>query len=54
MVFTLNEYEDDIITLLEDLSMDFQVTGNMVFMNSFYFNGLENVFDSLQKNTQNI
>ena len=54
MVFTLNEYEDDIITVLEDLSMDFQVTGNMVFMNSFYFNGLENVFDSLQTNTQNI
>ena len=24
----------------------------MVFINSFYFNGLENVFDSLQKNTQ--
>ena len=54
VVFTINEYDENIISTLQSLDIDFKVDKNMIFMNSFYFNGLENVFDSLQKNTQNI
>lgn len=54
IVFTLEDYEKEIITTLESLNIDFKVLGNNVLINSFYFNGLENVFSSLQTNTNNM
>lgn len=54
VVFSLNDYEEDIVTTLEKLDIDFTVLNNNVFINSFYFNDLENVFKSLQTNTENM
>lgn len=54
VVFKLNDYEKEIITTLENLNIDFKVVGSNVFINAFYFNGLENVQHTLQKNTENM
>lgn len=53
VVFTLNDYEKEIVSTLENLNIDFQVTDDKVLINSFYFNGLDNVLKSLRTNTQN-
>lgn len=48
-VFNLNEYQTELIDTLEKLNFDFKVVDNNVFVNSFYFNGLDNVLSSLQE-----
>ena len=50
-IFSFDEYENDIMNTFVTLNIDFKVDGNDVYMNSFYFNGLENVLKSLQNNT---
>jgi len=52
--FSINDYEKDLIATLENLSIDFKVDNNQVLINSFYFNGLENVFNSLHINNTNV
>ena len=54
LALVFNNYEKEIIKTLSDLHMDFMVKGNKIFINSFYFNGLENVLNSLQNNTTNM
>lgn len=53
VVFTLDDYEEEITTTLQKLNIDFKVIDKKVFVNSFYFNGLESVLRSLQNNTNN-
>lgn len=48
VVFDLNDYEEGIVNALEKLGIDFKIVGKQVLLNSFYFNGLENVVSSLQ------
>lgn len=50
-VFELHDYEDEIIETLKRIEMDFRIEGTSVFMNSFYFDTLENVITSLQTTT---
>lgn len=52
--FSIDDYADSIVRTLENLKFDFKVENGNVFVNSFYFNGLENVLSSLQTNTNNI
>jgi hypothetical protein len=52
-VFTLDDNRDEIINTLHSLDIDFNVVDNDVFMNTFYFNDLENVINSLQSHTIN-
>ncbi len=52
IAFTLDGDEKKIVTTLQSLNFDFKVEGNNVFINSFYFNGLENVLSSLKAKTQ--
>jgi len=54
VVFTLDDYKEEIVTTLENLNIDFKIMGDNVLINSFYFNGLENVLNSLQNNTKNM
>lgn len=54
VIFSLDDYIDTIVKTLENLKFDFKVENGNVFVNSFYFNGLENVLSSLQTNTNNI
>lgn len=49
VAFELNSNEENLLTELENLNIDFQVEGNVVLVNSFYFNGLDNVLGSLPK-----
>lgn len=53
-VFTLEEHEEQIITTLKSLNIDFKIVDNNIFINSFYFNGLNNVLSSLKINTENM
>ncbi len=53
VAFKLNSNEENLLTELANLNIDFQVVGNMVLVNSFYFNGLNNVLGSLQKYVEN-
>ncbi|MCI8617494.1 MAG: hypothetical protein HFJ60_04535 [Clostridia bacterium] len=53
IAFYLDEYKTDIITTLKSLNIDFKVVNDYVFLNSFYFKDLKNVFSSMQLNTQN-
>lgn len=53
VAFALDDYKEEIIKKLEELNIDFKVDGDNVLINSFYFNGLNNVLDSLQLNTKN-
>ncbi|MCI9178269.1 MAG: hypothetical protein HFJ28_06990 [Clostridia bacterium] len=50
-IFSLDEYTKQVIRSLEKLNIDFQVLGDKVVINSFYFNGLENVQTFLQATT---
>lgn len=54
VIFSLDDYADAIVNTLENLKFDFKVENGNVFVNSFYFNGLENVLSSLQTNTNNV
>lgn len=54
LALVFNNYEKEIIKTLSDLHMDFMVKENKILINSFYFNGLENVLNSLQNNTTNM
>ena len=55
LVFSLDDdYEQEIISTLEKLNIDFIIIDSNVYMNAFYFKGLNNVISSLQTNTQNI
>lgn len=54
VIFVLDDHGKEIVTTLESLNIDFIVNGNNVLINSFYFNGLDNVLSSLETNTQNI
>ena len=53
IAFYLDEYKSEIITTLKSLNIDFKVVNDYVFLNSFYFKDLKNVFSSMQLNTQN-
>lgn len=53
-VFTLEEHEEQIITTLKSLNIDFKIVDNNIFINSFYFNGLNHVLSSLKINTENM
>lgn len=52
--FSINDYETEIVTILKKLNIDFKVMGNEVLINSFYFNGLKNVTDSLETNSNTL
>ncbi len=55
VVFSLDDYEEEIIATLEKLNIDFKIIDGNIYMNAFYFKGLDNVLSSLQINTtQNI
>ncbi len=54
IAFYLDEYKAEIVATLENLNIDFKIVDNFVFLNSFYFKDLKNVFSSMQFNTQNI
>lgn len=53
VAFTLDDYTDEAVKVLRNLNFDFKVENGNVLVNSFYFNGLENVLSSLQTNTNN-
>lgn len=54
VMFHLDNNETKIVQTLRNLNFDFKVENNKVFLNSFYFNGLENVLSNLQTNTNNL
>lgn len=54
VIFSLDNYAEEIVRTLKSLNLDFKVVDGNVFVNSFYFNGLENVLSSLQTNTNNL
>ena len=47
-VFTLEEYEKELIEILEDLKFDFKDIENQIYMNQIYFSGLDTVVNSLK------
>ena len=51
-IFTLKEYEPKVLKTLEELEIDFLIDSNKVFINEFYFKGLNNVTKSLQAKTK--
>lgn len=42
-IFTLDDYEIEVLKTLENLDIDFKVMADTVLINSFYFNGLEKI-----------
>ena len=54
VIFSLDNYAEEIVKTLKNLNFDFKVVNGNVFINSFYFNGLNNVLSSLKTNTQNL
>lgn len=54
VIFHLNNDETEVAQALRNLNFDFKVENSNVFLNSFYFNGLENVLSRLQTNTNNL
>lgn len=54
VIFHLDSDETEAVQILRNLNFDFKVTNSNVFLNSFYFNGLENVLSNLQTNTNNL
>lgn len=50
-VFDIEEYEDKILDTMSNFDFDFKVEEGKVYLNSFYFNGLDNIIKSLEKNT---
>lgn len=54
-VFEMTDYEiNNIAQIFEYLKFDFIVQNNIVYLNSFYFSGLENISKSLEIYTKNI
>lgn len=53
-VFNFKNNESNVYEILQRLNFDFCVEDDKIYFNSFYFNGLENVMESLEINTQNI
>lgn len=53
-MFYLDGDLEEMIRTLRNLSIDFKVESGKLFINSFYFNGLQNVLSNLQTNTNNI
>lgn len=53
-MFYLDTDLEEIIRTLGNLSIDFKVESGRLFINSFYFNGLQNVLSNLKTNTNNI
>lgn len=54
-VFEMTDYEiNNIAQIFEYLKFDFIVQKNIVYLNSFYFSGLENISKSLEIYTKNI
>jgi len=54
MAFALDEEADKIIAALKNLSIDFQIKDDSIYINSFYFNGLEKAFsNNVQSQTSN-
>lgn len=51
-VFTIGEYEQELLGLLKQLKIDFKNVDNKIFMNEIYFSGLTTVINSL-KTTNN-
>lgn len=51
--FPLDDDEKKVIAILKDLNIDFKVENGNVCINSFYFNGLENVFLPITTKAQN-
>ena len=47
-VFTLEEYEKELIEVLKKLKIDFKNVENKIFMNEIYFSGLTTVINSLK------
>ncbi len=43
-IFPLDEQSDRTISILKSLNIDFKVENSYIYMNSFYFNGLKEVF----------
>lgn len=51
-VFSIKQYESNILEELEKLNMDFINKENKIFLNKFYFSGLTTVINSLEKATK--
>lgn len=51
VAFKLDDYTKEIISTLENINIDFQVVGDLLYINSFYFNEMPVVRKSLQDNT---
>ena len=49
--FSLENEGEVIIPALKNLNMDFKIQDNNVYIKAFYFNGLDNVLDSLRVNS---
>lgn len=52
-IFALDDYEKETIETLKKLNIDFKIIDGNLYMNTFYFKGLNNIYSSLQTNTQN-
>ena len=52
-VFDINDNDNAIISTLKELNLDFKIVDNNVYINSFYFYGLENVYNGLKAYTTN-
>ena len=53
-IFCLDEHAKDIKDILEDLNIDFKLLKDTVFINSFYFKGLDHVTKSLENKSKYI
>ena len=52
VIFLLDDYKKELIPTIRSLNIDFKVMNDAVFINSFYFSGLENVLETLKLNTE--
>ena len=50
-VFPINQYENNILNTLTRLKIDFVIDKDYVWINAFYFNGLDNVLNAFTENT---
>lgn len=53
-IFCLDEHAKELEDVLEDLNIDFKILKNTVFINSFYFIGLDHVTKSLENKSKYI
>ncbi len=47
-----DNFKNDVIKILKKLYIDYKIVDNKLFINSFYFNNLKNVYKSLLQNTK--